>query len=258
MPHPLRVETQSPVPWYRRWYVVGWLVVVVISIIVLGIFGAETNRLIDQVAVDDFIDTASQTTRGDQVTLVPQAAALGQAADTVVNTTLLIDSADPTLGTPGAPLTIVEFSDFQCPFCRASYPIIREFVATHQDDVFFVYKDFPIDEIHPLASTLAQAGQCAHDQGMFWQMHDAVFQNQDSITTSADMYAVATQVGLDVAVLEQCVTAGDNRSEVENDLQTGLSNGAIGTPTFFVNGHRLTGVVPLSTWEQILDIVTNQ
>ena len=237
-----------------RWYVLGWGFVVVASVIVLGVYGSQTNSYLDKIIVDT---ENSQSTTGDQATLVPQATALADDTPTQVAIEQLIDANDPTLGNPEAELIIVEFSDFQCPFCKASFPIIREFVAKHQDDVFFIYKDFPIEDIHPLATKLAEAGQCAHEQELFWPLHDSLFQNQDDVESVEDVYVLAQRVGIDVSDLRTCVESGAQAQEVQQDLQIGALNGAIGTPTFFVNGHRLTGVVPLSTWEQILQVVTS-
>lgn len=161
---------------------------------------------------------------------------------------------DPSLGSPSAPVTVVEFSDFQCPFCRK---LFRETLPGLKEDyikggkVRFVYRDFPIAGIHEMAETYAQAAECADEQGRFWEMHDTIFQEQDlrgpgtiSGVTVSDLKGWARKVGLDGAAFDGCVDSGKYREEVAKDLADGQAAGVTGTPTTFINGRAVVGAVP--------------
>ncbi len=165
---------------------------------------------------------------------------------------LLYTDDDPAKGNPNAKIKIVEFSDFQCPFCRQAFPVIRELLEKYPNDIYFIYRDFPIDQIHPQARLAAEAGECAQDQGLFWPLHDQLFINQDKMSLN-DILKYARSVGIDMDKFAQCLTSKKYAQEVEDDLQTGLRAGVKGTPTFFVNGQKIEGAVPLSVWEKIIE-----
>jgi len=164
----------------------------------------------------------------------------------------VVTNDDPAHGSAGAPVTIVEFGDFECPFCRQAFPIVRQLLAESGDQVYLIYRDFPLRDIHPHAQKAAEAAECAADQGKFWAYHDRLFQNQEALTVS-DLKRYARQVGLDANVFDQCLDSGRQAAEVEEDFQAGLAAGVQGTPTFFVNGQRIAGVLPLEVWRQIIN-----
>lgn len=162
----------------------------------------------------------------------------------------LIAADDPALGPPDAPLTIVEFSDFQCPFCRRSFPIIREVAARYGDRVRYVYRDFPVDDVHPEARGAAIAAQCAHAQEKFWPYHDRLFQQQEALD-STSLSAYASAVGLDVVAFERCRAGTEAAQKVEEDATVGKALGIRGTPTWFFvpdgdaqRAQRVEGVIP--------------
>ena len=159
---------------------------------------------------------------------------------------------DPYLGSDNPKVTIVEFGDFECPYCQRSFPVIRSLISKYKDDVRYIYRDFPLQDIHPNAFLLAQAGYCAHKQNLFWPMHDKLFQNQNNINEN-NIYAVAAQVGLDNKLLESCLNSGESRQEVENDFLDGYDAGVQGTPTWFINGQRVAGVIPEEIFTQIIE-----
>ena len=168
---------------------------------------------------------------------------------------------DAFMGNEKAKVTIVEFSDFQCPFCRvfwggAYQQIKREYIDTGK--VKFVYRDFPLS-FHPAAIPSAQAAQCAKDQNKFWEMHDKIFGEQAKQGTGTVTYGVtelkkwASQIGLNSANFNQCLDSGKYKSEVEKDVADGSSYGVSGTPTLYINGNPIVGAQPFSAFKTVID-----
>lgn len=174
---------------------------------------------------------------------------------------------DPVLGNPDAQLTIVEFSDFQCPFCAKfhtqTFPSINEnYIKTGK--VNFVYRDFPITSIHSNALPAALASECANDQGKFWQYHDMLFENQINwkdleLVQSTDIFKkYAIDLGLDSSKFDSCLDSGKYLKEIQNDLDDGRAYGVTGTPGFFVGNEKIgftkvIGAQPFETFQKILD-----
>lgn len=159
---------------------------------------------------------------------------------------------DPSLGPATAPVTIVEFSDFQCPFCARSAPVLKELLSKYPDQVRLVYRDFPIETIHSNAIDAALAAECADEQGAFWNMHDALFADQDALDI-ASLEEHARQIGLDMPKFTECLSTQRYLDEVRQDMADGRSYGVGGTPTFFINGYRLVGAHDLSVFEQQIE-----
>jgi len=164
---------------------------------------------------------------------------------------------DPSIGPAGAPLTIVEFADFECPYCRRSFPIIRSLVNTYGDQVRYQFRDFPLVDIHSSARLAAQAGECAHKQGSFWAFHDKLFQNQERLTRQ-DLVRYANQTGLDVALFESCLDGDASLQEISQDFNDGREAGVLGTPTWFINGIRVAGVIPEEAFTSIIEEILAQ
>jgi protein-disulfide isomerase len=163
----------------------------------------------------------------------------------------LVTADDPSLGSPAAKITIIEFGDFGCPFCRRSAPIMRALAAKYGDHIFFQYRDFPVLELHPDAALAAEASECAHEQGKFWEYHDKLYQNQSS-HKERDLLTYAEQLNLNLSAFEPCLTSHRYAKEVEEDYQAGLAAGVQGTPTFFVNGYRIPGSIPEETFDRMI------
>ncbi|MBI4437499.1 DsbA family protein [Candidatus Uhrbacteria bacterium] len=161
---------------------------------------------------------------------------------------------DPSLGNPGARVTIVEFAEFQCPYSQEASFTMRELAAKYPDDVFYVYRDFPLTDLHPLAQLAAEAGECADEQGKFWEYHDKLFQNQSSLTQES-FVAFASELNMRVDQFESCLSSGRYASEVEEDLKDGAEAGVRGTPTFFINGNRIAGAIPAEVMEAIVQSI---
>lgn len=161
---------------------------------------------------------------------------------------------DPVKGDPDAPITIIEFSDFECPFCGRFYTgalpqIIENYIDTGKAKL--VYRDYPLS-FHPNANKAAEAAECADEQGKFWEMHDKIFENQGSLST-ANFKAWAADLGLDTDAFNSCLDNGDMADEVAKDLSDGQAAGVSGTPTFFVNGVKLVGAQPYANFKQVID-----
>ena len=150
-----------------------------------------------------------------------------------------------------APVTIVEFSDFQCPYCRAVVPTLKQLTARYGDRVRWVFRDFPIEAIHPQAPVAHEAARCAGDQDKFWPYHDVLFGRTDLGIDALKQYAV--EVGLDTGAFAKCLEEGRHRAAVAADVQAGSQLGVTGTPTFFVNGRPLVGNLPLSEFQRVIE-----
>ena len=158
---------------------------------------------------------------------------------------------DPWTGAAQAPVTIVEFSDFECPYCRRSVPVLKELLEKYPGKLKLVYRDFPGPN-HQQALTAAQAAQCAAEQSRFWEYHDALF-TQQVPTTGWDFSALAEDLGLHQSPFEACMKENRYRDEVLKDLRDGLQLGVTSTPTFFINGRPLVGARPLADFQTIID-----
>jgi protein-disulfide isomerase len=160
---------------------------------------------------------------------------------------------DPSWGPEDAPVTIVEFSDFQCPFCSRffseTYPQIKQ---EYEGQVRFVYRDFPLTSLHENAQKSGEAAECADEQGKFWDYHDTLF-NNNSALDDASLKSYASQVGLDTATFNQCLDSGKYTEEVQKDYQEGISYGVTGTPAFFINGVSIIGAQPYANFKAAID-----
>ena len=157
----------------------------------------------------------------------------------------------PEIGGKDAPVTIVEFSDFQCPFCGRVEPTLKQVRDKYGDKVRLVYLDFPLG-IHDHAIDAASAGRCAGEQGKFWPFHDAMFANQSKLAP-ADLKADAKKLGLDTAKFDDCLDKGKYKGAIETDMAQGRDLGVDGTPAFFINGRPLTGAQPFDKFQSTID-----
>ena len=154
-------------------------------------------------------------------------------------------------GPKDAPITIVEFSDFQCPYCRSAEGSIKEVMKKYPDKVRLIYMDYPLP-MHPNAMGAAQAGRCAAAQGKFWEFHDAMFADQTKLDPPA-LKATATNLKLDTTKFNECLDKNAHTDDIHRTQEQGQAAGVNGTPTFFVNGRMLSGMVPAANFESIID-----
>ena len=161
---------------------------------------------------------------------------------------------DAVLGDENAKVTMIEFSDYECPFCgrhfEQTYPQIKkEYIDTGK--VKLVFRDFPLS-FHPQAQKAAEAAECAGEQGKYFEMHDKLYSNQESL--SVDNYKKwAKEIGLDTAKFNDCLDSGKMASEIAKDMADGTSYGVKGTPGFFINGKPVSGAQPFSVFKQAID-----
>ncbi|MFB5648394.1 MAG: DsbA family protein, partial [Candidatus Nitrosomaritimum aestuariumsis] len=174
---------------------------------------------------------------------------------------------DPIRGDPDAPITIIEFSDFQCPFCARFHEqtlpsLLEEYID--EGKVNFVYRDFPIQSIHPNALPAAVAAECADDQGKYWEYHDILFEKQsswarlDSNSAISTFSQYATDVGLEKEQFDSCLGSGKHLEEVQGDLRDGRDYDITGTPGFFIGNDeigfvKLNGAQPFESFKRVID-----
>lgn len=147
---------------------------------------------------------------------------------------------DHRRGDPDAPVVLVEYGDYQCPHCAAAEPVVRELLRDFDADLQHVYRHFPLTQIHPMAEPAAQAAEFAGSRGWFWQMHEALFANQDELSLRL-IFASASSMNLPQSLLRQALEAGTFAAKVREDFMGGVLSGVNGTPSFFVNGVRHDG-----------------
>ena len=157
----------------------------------------------------------------------------------------------PTKGPDDAPVTIVEFSDFECPYCSRLNPTLDQVVQTYGQRVRIAFRQFPL-AMHANAQKAAEASLCAHDQGKFWQMHDAMFSNQRSLAIE-QLKAKAVELGLEGEKFDQCLDSGQHADRVAEDFKAGQAAGVTGTPALFINGRMVSGAVPFDQVAQVID-----
>jgi protein-disulfide isomerase len=153
---------------------------------------------------------------------------------------VVVGERDHIRGPADAPITLVEYGDFECPFCGMAYPVVRELRRRLGDRLRVVFRYFPLRNEHPHAQHAAEAAEAAAAQGKFWEMHDLLFEHQQALD-DADLIRYAAELGLDTDRFRRELTEHRYRDRVQEDLLSGLHSGVRGTPTFFVNGVRHEG-----------------
>jgi protein-disulfide isomerase len=159
---------------------------------------------------------------------------------------------DPSIGPKDAPVTIIEFSDYQCPYCQVWYKqVYQQLLASYPNKILFVYRDLPLPS-HPEALPAAEAADCAGEQGAYWKYHDALFGQQYGLNRAAyEQYA--TDLGLDKKAFAACLDSHRYKDEVQADANDAARIGISGTPSFVVNGRILIGALPFSEFKTVID-----
>jgi protein-disulfide isomerase len=192
----------------------------------------------------------------------PQLAQIGQnLAPTPANLSevLKITKDDVILGDPNAPITMIEYSDYQCPFCKRFFDeseviLRKEYIETGK--VKMIYRDFPLPG-NPYAMPAAEAANCAKDQGKFWAYHDLIFKNQNNLAT-IDYLKLAEELKMNVQEFKNCLDSNKYTQKIQNDYNLGSSIGVNGTPTFFINGKQVVGAQPYSVFKNIIEQELNK
>lgn len=160
----------------------------------------------------------------------------------------------PSIGPENAPIVIVEFSDFQCPFCKRFFDeTYQQLLTAYPDKIRFVFRHLPLTSIHPEAFPSAEASMCANDQNSFWEFHDKVFENQDKLGRELYMQ-IANGLNLDMTEFENCIKTGKFKAMVQQDSDFAVNMGVKSTPTFFINGLAVVGAQPIEAFKQIIDM----
>lgn len=228
--------------WYRRWWGVVLLTCGGAVLLFILYVGFLTTRFYKQIQLGDIPqEVQSRLTRSSTI----------QTPEKLKENLAYSVADDPSFGNPNAPIQIVEFADFECPFSREESLVIRELMLRFPEKIHFVYRDFPLTDIHPHAFRAAEAANCSADQDKFWAMHDKLYQNAQRLT-DLDIKRYALEIGLNIAQFNVCFDGRKYKDEIEQDRADGIAAGVKGTPTFFINGMRVPGAVPMGLWEQIL------
>lgn len=169
-----------------------------------------------------------------------------------------ITSDNHIKGNINAPVTLVEFSDFECPFCVRHVPTIERILSEYKDSVRLVYKHYPLSGIHPNAQKAAEASECASDQGKFWEYHDKLFANQPTGLSVQKFKTWAVELGLNATQFNNCLDSSKYEKKVKDDLTEGSAKGVDGTPATFVNGEIVSGAVPFETFKEKIDKILNK
>jgi protein-disulfide isomerase len=159
---------------------------------------------------------------------------------------------DRLRGDPKAPVTIVEFADYQCPYCQKTESAVQELLKKYPGQVNLAFRDFPLSSIHPNAQKASEAARCAGKQGKFWEFHDALFADEARLDEPA-LKASAKSLGLDEKAFASCLASGEFATQVTRDQEDGKKAGVGSTPSFFVNGVFISGAQPLAEFQNVID-----
>jgi protein-disulfide isomerase len=151
-----------------------------------------------------------------------------------------VSTADHAQGNLNADLVIVEYGDYQCPYCGAAYPVLKELMKEYGSQVKFVFRNFPLSEMHQYARAAAIAAEAADLQGKFWEMHDAIYENQQNLD-ELYLFKLAENIGLNIAQFKEDIQKTELEEKVDSDFESGIMSGVNGTPSFFINGNKFNG-----------------
>ena len=220
-------------PWYkRRW---------VVAVLILGVVFVALGVLFLYQAVQVYGEIKAGTFMSEQSVAPYDMAAL-------------VDSMSPSVGLASAPVVIVEFGDFNCSRCRQAMPAVKQMLAKYGDKVKFYWRHYPV--IAESSADFARAGVCADQQGKFWLYHDLVLSGLPAQSGAVSAFSELTEVlptlGIDLAKYDKCMQNKLTAAQIKKDYYAATDAGVSGTPTFFVNGYKLQGVLPFTAWEQII------
>jgi protein-disulfide isomerase len=235
--------------WHQKWWGIVILIIFTLFIIIVLAIVYEFFIYID-------LEVKRIAQRNELYQNIQQN--LKQSTNPISSYTAAIETADdPRFGPADAKVKVVEFADFQCPYCLDVYPTVSLLMTEYGDRVLFIYRDMPNLSSHENALAAAQAAECADEQGGFWSYHDSLFDNQDDLSVNM-LKQLAIGVGLDTDKFNQCLDSNKYQYEVLNDLEDAAKLNLQGTPTFFINGQALGGVVTYDEFKKIIDEELNK
>jgi len=227
----------------KRWFTKWWgIVIIIFSVLVLMllinfislIYRYKKAIELGEIIVPNIIGQYSELEGGNS------------SLEVAITRSELESGNNPSLGADSPIMTIVEFSDFDCPYCAIFYPTIKQFILENDEKVKVIFKDLPLGEFNS-----ALAANCAFEQNKFWDMHDKLFYYQEDISDDLIMN-IAETMRLDMELFKNCYDTEKYRDEVQADLALGKRAGVKGAPTIFINGEKFAGVIPKNILEQIL------
>ncbi len=193
---------------------------------------------------------ALQERAGAGFTLAPELKGKNVGQNSNTHAKELIRSHTPVFGTNKAPLTLVAFIDFECPYCQKSYPVLKDIMERYDGVVQLAFKHFPVESLHPQALQAGMASACAQEQGKFWEYFDALFQqkkfDEDTLLLFAD------QLELNMEIFALCMSTGKYKQNIAQDVQDGIRIGIRGTPTFVLEDRKIEGALDKTMWDQII------
>lgn len=246
LPTKNRENSETKKRWYKKWWGILICLTSIIVVVFVFTFAGLVFYYYHQIKTGKmpippsakFMKVSSATTTQKQF-----------------DSTIIYSASEPS-SSPDASITIVGFFDFQCPFSREASSIIRQLQTNYREKVNFVFRNFPLTDMHPQAMLAAQAGECAHAQKKFWLMHDKLFAAQNLSEDGIKLYA--EQIDLDTQKFNDCLASYNSKSQVLKDIFDGRTLGIRGTPTWFINNKKIEGVIPLETFKKIIDYLLAQ
>jgi protein-disulfide isomerase len=222
-------------PWYKKWWALTLLVLFILFLFMLSVIGFFVYDILK----NDYL-------LNDPRVSVP-----------TENLNQYIYGTDDNYwtGTKQPKITIVEFSDFACPYCKETFPKIREISKKYQNEVKVIFRDYPI--VSEYSDDLALAGRCAGEQGLFWVMHDKLFLNQ-GINEIDALFNLAGQIGADQTKFEKCFNDEKYIASIQKDYDDGIALNITGTPTWFINGVRIEGNIPYDIFINIIEDILKE
>ncbi|KQT35564.1 disulfide bond formation protein DsbA [Chryseobacterium sp. Leaf405] len=151
-----------------------------------------------------------------------------------------VSKNDHTQGNQNADIVVVEYGDYQCPYCGAAYPVLKELMKEFGTQIKFVFRNFPLSEIHEYARSAALAAEAANLQGKFWEMHDAIYENQEDMNENF-LLELAEKLDLNISQFKKDIESSALAEKVDSDFESGVLSGVNGTPSFFINGNKFNG-----------------
>jgi protein-disulfide isomerase len=215
-------------PWYKKWWGIILIILGVFLLAFILSFSWAVYSRVSEIRNEQF----TQAQQGYLESLVP--------------------AYSPKQGPDNAAITIVEFSDFECPFCAQSMPILEDVLQEYSGLVRFVYRHMPIDELHPNAWKASIASTCANEQDAFWSYHDRLFLEQNDLSKT-NLFTIAENMNFDMSAFTNCFDSEKYSYQVRKDMNDGAELGLEGTPTFYINGELVSGVLNFDQWKIILD-----
>lgn len=200
--------------------------------------------------LDNFTDLSKVLTNKDGQYFL-NSAAVGIKPGKVLET-MQSSPTDWSKGPAGAPVTIIEFSDFQCPYCKKASDTMNQVMAAYPDKIRFAYKELPLRELHPNAQISAEAAECAGDQGKFWEMHDMLFANQNKLDLNS-IGKYVEQLKLNKTEFDGCISSGKFKAKIDADVKLATDFGVGGTPAFFINGQLMNTDPTLENFKAVID-----